>query len=455
MSLWEMIESAQGTENIGNTSNISNTEKPVIAFVGAGGKTTCILEVAREAAARGKKVFVTTTTHMESPEYFSMGYAVGAEPEELCGRLREERLLAAGEPSEDTKKIQALSECSLKSAYQEADMVLIEADGSKRYPVKVPGLSEPVIWEKTTHIVIVAGASAVGRPLGQVCHRIEAAVKLLKEAGQFQKRFQKRELWENTKVTGELLGWLLEKGYVETLKAAFPGKKLVVLLNQADILENQAAVRNKMQEQLSVPLLVHGWNKAVHFIFLAAGFSRRFGENKLLYPLLGKPMYLHLLERLQRLQQMNQAQSLVAVTQYEEVLAALQKIGVAAVKNKNSQSGISSSLKLGLEYARRTHNREKENFYMFFVADQPYLTEKTIREFLSAFLKSSRGIGCVCRQGVSGNPVIFHEKYVPELQSLEGDKGGKQVLKKHPEDVFFYEVEAEKELMDIDSKEFC
>ena len=34
------------------------------AFVGAGGKTSLIRKLARKYRAEGKKVFVTTTTHM-------------------------------------------------------------------------------------------------------------------------------------------------------------------------------------------------------------------------------------------------------------------------------------------------------------------------------------------------------------------------------------------------------
>ena len=36
----------------------------------------------------------------------------------------------------------------------------------------------------------------------------------------------------------------------------------------------------------------------IHIIYMAAGNSRRFGSNKLLYELDGKPMYRHLLDHL-------------------------------------------------------------------------------------------------------------------------------------------------------------
>ena len=57
--------------------------------------------------------------------------------------------------------------------------VLIEADGSRRLPVKVPGEAEPVFPEETTHVVYVYGMSALGRSLGEVCFRPERAAAIL------------------------------------------------------------------------------------------------------------------------------------------------------------------------------------------------------------------------------------------------------------------------------------
>ena len=89
---------------------------------------------------------------------------------------------------------------------------------------------------------------------------------------------------------------------------------------------------------------------------------------------------------------------------------------------------------------------------MFFVADQPFLKKNTVEEFVSAFFKTDRGIGCISYDGKSGNPVIFHERYVPELLKIEGDKGGKSVVNQHLEDVFLFEIPDEIELKDIDRK---
>ena len=46
--------------------------------------------------------------------------------------------------------------------------------------------------------------------------------------------------------------------------------------------------------------------------------------------------------------------------------------------------------------------------------------------------------------------VFFDRKYYNELLSLEGDKGGKKVIMKHLDDTQIYEIEAGRELEDID-----
>ena len=105
-------------------------------------------------------------------------------------------------------------------------------------------------------------------------------------------------------------------------------------------------------------------------------------------------MYLHLLERLNEMRENHKLQSLTVVTQYEEILDYLHRKGIAAVKNNNSALGISSSLKLGLRTAmiQKKQHLEREQYYMFFVADQPFLKKNTVEEFVSAFLKTDRGI---------------------------------------------------------------
>lgn len=436
MKLWEIAR------NMGITSGCQ------VSFVGAGGKTSAMLKLAEHWANQGEKVLVTTTTHMEHPASFSGNGMVEKEADEILKEIQEKGWTIAGKASEHPEKIVGIDEWTLKYLREKMDKVLIEADGSKRYPMKVPAENEPVIEDGTTHIFIMAGASAMGKPMGKVCFRLKEAEKILAQA------MEKKEDTDSEEavVTVKIMGELLEEGYVKKLKKAYPEKKLAVILNQADILEEPEKIKEELEAMVSVPVFLHSWEKSVHMVVLAAGFSKRFGGNKLLYELDGMPMYQHLLNRLKELKEEGKTDSLLVVSQYEEILEEIKKQGIPVVKNEDSARGISSSLQLGLEKTIEIQKEKEEHYYMFFAADQPWLGKETIREFTSAFLKSNKKIGCVSKDGVPKNPVIFHQKYIPELMSLTGDTGGKKVLKKHLEETFFYEVQNEKELFDCDYK---
>ncbi len=182
-------------------------------------------------------------------------------------------------------------------------------------------------------------------------------------------------------------------------------------------------------------------------IMLAAGNSRRFGSNKLLYEIEGKPMYLHVLEQLKQVQKKIPDSGIIVVTQYQEIKETAQKYGAKVYINPEPERGISSSLKIGLEAARSAE------YCLFAVADQPWITAGTILALIDTYKKSGRGMAAVKRGGMIGNPCIFSQKYYPELKALTGDTGGKKIIKKHPEDVAFCETENAIELQDVDVRE--
>ncbi len=184
-------------------------------------------------------------------------------------------------------------------------------------------------------------------------------------------------------------------------------------------------------------------------VFMASGFGRRFGSNKLLYPLDGKPLFTYALSNL--INAMNELKGestiqLAVVSQYSEILTAAEQWGAIAVLNPDSKKGITASIKLGIKTLPDSDN------YAFFVADQPYLKANTTIDFIRRFLSGGKSIGCVTDGSVSGNPVIFSRAYLPELMALEGDKGGKLLLSRYPEEVFYFEVNS-RELFDLDKPE--
>ena len=95
----------------------------------------------------------------------------------------------------------------------------------------------------------------------------------------------------------------------------------------------------------------------VTILYLAAGNSRRFGENKLLYPLDGKAVYRHLLDRLAQIAGRHENWELLVVTQYERILeelAPLVKAGrLQTVFSPDSEKGISYTIRAGIEAAEK------------------------------------------------------------------------------------------------------
>lgn len=188
----------------------------------------------------------------------------------------------------------------------------------------------------------------------------------------------------------------------------------------------------------------------ISLIYLAAGNSRRFGTNKLLYPWEGKPLYRHLLDRLVSIAFRHPKWEIIVVTQYPEIAGEVRHMGsslngrICAVISPDSCKGASYSIRAGLGAA------VSSEACGCFVADQPYLSELTAESFLLAMEKDRAGLGCVACKGSRGNPAWFSREYFPELERLKGDQGGRKVLERHLDQAVFFQVSEERELMDVD-----
>ena len=208
----------------------------------------------------------------------------------------------------------------------------------------------------------------------------------------------------------------------------------------------------------------------IHIIYMAAGNSRRFGSNKLFYELDGKPMYRHLLERLieikDRYNKLNKAGKkiknaesnnpvidITVVTRYREILDYCSSIpDCHAVLSPDSEKGISYTIKAGIMAVQEQKKTGMQDYYMFAVADQPYLKSQSVIKLIDRVLENKGNMRLAfslrCGDAV-GNPCVFHSSLMPQLLSLEGDKGGRSVAKKY--DCVYVDIADERELMDIDN----
>lgn len=175
-------------------------------------------------------------------------------------------------------------------------------------------------------------------------------------------------------------------------------------------------------------------------IILAAGLSRRMGENKLLLPFKGKPVLQHVLDLAIRLP----LADIVLVSREDTAAQVNIHKPIRLVLNHSPESGQSHSMHLGLQAS------EAEG-YLFMVADQPLLDKKTVELLLEQ--ADAQSIVLPVHNGKPGNPVFFAGCFKGELLAVQGDKGGKEVIKAHPKACKLVETSSPLPLADMDTPE--
>jgi len=211
-------------------------DREIVAFVGAGGKTSAMFRLARELRATGATVVVTTTTKILVPPASDDLYVVTDQDEHgllsavaailergslpVVARARTSEGKLAGIPLEWVAGLANL---------RGVGHVLVEADGAAGKPFKAPREGEPVIPPSTTIVVPVVGIDALGEPIAAVSHRPEQVAALTGLA--VEDRL-------DTRAIARVL--LDPRG---SAKGAPPGARVVPLVNKADTPSRIASAR--------------------------------------------------------------------------------------------------------------------------------------------------------------------------------------------------------------------
>ena len=177
---------------------------------------------------------------------------------------------------------------------------------------------------------------------------------------------------------------------------------------------------------------------AEHLILLAAGSARRFGSNKLQRPLNGKPLYAHGLAAL--------LADVTVVSRTPDILAAARAAGAKAVESPLSEQGLSFTIKAALDALEPL---AEGDYLLFAVADQPYLTAASVAALLEKAAPPTRG-ATLCFGEKVGSPTLFSASLAKDLRALEGDRGGRSVLRALGGECLRVQAESARELEDID-----
>ena len=138
----------------------------VTALIGSGGKTSTMLALADELG-RMARVIVCTSTRILPPE--GLPLLLGADAARAPELLGAHGVVCIGQAAEKGKL--AAPEVSFQQLMQWAEFVLVEADGSKRLPVKAHEPYEPVVPPEANQTILVFGLSALGQPIRACVHR--------------------------------------------------------------------------------------------------------------------------------------------------------------------------------------------------------------------------------------------------------------------------------------------
>lgn len=232
----------------------------MVSLIGAGGKTTTLLHLAKELRDAGEKVLVTTTTKIFKPSkpHVDRLFIV----EEVDALLRETAKLEApliiGAGSKiDQDKLLGLPARWLDEieTTKHFDAVLVEADGAASRLFKVPSEFEPVVPDTTGLTVWILSIKVIGKPLDATSvHRPETAAALSGAP-------------LGTPVTEQLI-LQLARHPEGCLKGIPSGSRKSAMINQADSPEEIERAK-----QLGKALLQLDFDRVVVNSFLDSGLS--------------------------------------------------------------------------------------------------------------------------------------------------------------------------------------
>lgn len=182
-------------------------------------------------------------------------------------------------------------------------------------------------------------------------------------------------------------------------------------------------------------------------IILAAGEATRFGEPKQLVSLCGRRVIEWVLAA--ALGSNLDHVVLVLGHEHERIQRALFSTTAPAkcevVLNRDYRNGQSTSLRTGLLSVRQDFPSA-----MFLLGDQPLVDSAFINLLLERFAASEKPICVPTHRGTRGNPTLFARSFYPRLLKLAGDRGARDLIAAHADQVLAVEIPDARVFLDID-----
>ncbi|KFC18087.1 nucleotidyltransferase family protein [Epilithonimonas lactis] len=187
--------------------------------------------------------------------------------------------------------------------------------------------------------------------------------------------------------------------------------------------------------------------KNTGIILLAAGNSSRMGTAKQLLSYQGKTFLDRTIDTALEVFNQNHI-TLVLGADHNEIASKIENKNVKISINDDWQSGMASSIKVGLKTLIKQFPDIEHCFIS--VCDQPYLTSEIFTEMFQLKENSNKEIIAARYSDTIGVPALFSKKYFEVLMELSGEQGAKKIIQRNMEDVETFEFE--NGAIDIDTK---
>ena len=421
--------------------DISLDNQELISITGGGGKTTSMFRLAKELLKHGKKVLISTTTAIMKPDdskYEQLYLTEDTDYKTI--EPSSSGIVVLGSKVNKINKLIRVESQVIDEIFESKkfDYIIVEADGSKRKPIKAPASHEPVIPSLTTKTIGIIGMDAVGQRI-------------------YEENVHRAILF--SQVTNSKLGDNIDENIIYNLIVSPAGIFKNSPLNSSKYIilnKSETKARNLVSQKIKSKVISNkidikniiigsmGKETRVTGIIMASGFSRRMKTDKLLLKLGDKMVLEKVIESCVK----SNLDDIMVIYRKEEIKNIAERYNLKTVLNENAIEGQSASIKLG------ANNIEQDmKGMMFIVGDQPHLDPITINTIIDEFEVDQEKIIIPIYNENKGNPTIFPVHLKEQLLALAGDVGGKEVINNNLDRVKYVDIENYQAGMDMDTIE--
>lgn len=422
----------------------------VVAFIGAGGKTSTLVSLGYELAEAGWRVLATTTTRIGEDQLSLMPYHMryDAGSDAISSALTDHHFVFLYDRIEKDKVYGPTVDWTPQLLDNvDSDVLLVEADGARGLPWKAPLEHEPVIPPETSLVVPIASLSVLGKPLDD--EHVYNPQAMIDKYG-FHPGSQVRMPWVAQVLRDEDLG----------LRGVPKDARVIAFLNQTPetgyVLSRARLIARMALKSKNLYGVALGSTRAsepiyevqrpVGAVVLAGGQSSRMGQPKVLMPWTdNKPIIQHIVEQLHR----SRIDPIVVVTGYyaNAVKEIVKPMGVRVAFNRSHKTGeMLSSLKTGL---RAMPNHVAATLVV--LGDQPRIQPRVIYRILKAYSEGKGDLVAPSYRMQRGHPILIGRKYWAELLALPRNGAPRDVINEHHDEIAYVNVKTDSVLRDVDT----